>query len=55
MRYSTFSTPISLLSAAVLLSSALLAQEPKPGKLKVSVSPSEAYTFLDLKAIGPGD
>jgi hypothetical protein len=55
MRHSTFSTPIVLLSAAVLLSSALLAQEPKPGRLKVSVSPSEAYTFLDLKAIGPGD
>jgi hypothetical protein len=55
MRYSSFSTPILLLSAAVLLSSALLAQEPKPGRLKVSVSPSEAYTFLDLKGIGPGD
>jgi hypothetical protein len=55
MRYSTFATPILLLSAAVLLSSAALAQEQKPGRLKISVSPSEAYSFLDLKAIGPGD
>jgi outer membrane protein OmpA-like peptidoglycan-associated protein len=54
MRYSTFTTSILLLGA-VLLSSAALAQEPKPGRLKVTVSPSEAYTFLDLRAMGPGD
>jgi hypothetical protein len=55
MRYSTFVTSVFLLSTAALFSSAALAQEPKPGKLKISVSPSEAYSFLDLKAIGPGD
>ena len=54
MRYSTFTTSILLLGA-VLLSSAALAQEPKPGRLKVTVSPSEAYTFLDLRAMGPDD
>jgi hypothetical protein len=46
---------ILLSSAAALLSLASSAQEPKPGRLKISVSPSEAYSFLDLKAIGPGD
>jgi hypothetical protein len=55
MQYSPFSTPFFVLGTVVLLSSAVLAQEPKPGKVKISVSPSEAYTFLDLKAIGPGD
>ena len=55
MRHSTFSAPMLLLNAAVLLTSAAFAQDPKPGRLKISVSPSEAYTFLDLKAIGPGD
>ena len=55
MRYSILTTPISLLSAAILLSSAALAQEPKPGRIEISVSPSEAYTFLDLQGVGPGD
>ena len=39
----------------VLLSSAAVAQEPKAGKLKISVSPKQAYTFVDGKAIGPGN
>src|SRR5881394_799922 len=44
-----------VLGAMVLLSSAAFAQEPKGGKLKISVSPKEAYTFVDGKAIGPGN
>jgi hypothetical protein len=55
MKYPTFATPIVLLSAALLVCSAALAQEPEPGRIKISVNPSEAYTFLDLKAVGPGD
>jgi len=39
----------------VLFSSAALAQELKTGKLKISVSPKQAYTFVDGKAIGPGN
>src|SRR5690348_10284312 len=38
----------------VLLSLAASAQDAKPGKLKISVHPKEAYTFIDGKAIGPG-
>ena len=42
-----------VLGAAILLSSAAYAQEPKTGKLKVRVSREEAYTFVDDKAMGP--
>jgi hypothetical protein len=42
-------------SATVLAGSVTLAQSPKPGKLKMSVSPKQAYTFVDGKAIGPGN
>jgi hypothetical protein len=41
--------------ATVLLSSVTFAQDAKPGKLKMSVSPKQAYTFVDGKAIGPGN
>jgi len=41
--------------ATVLLGSVIFAQNPKPGKLKMSVSPKQAYTFVDGKAIGPGN
>jgi len=43
-----------VLGAIVLFSSAAVAQELKKGKLKISVSPKQAYTFVDDKAIGPG-
>src|ERR1700693_5000693 len=43
------------LGAATLLSSTVFAQEPKAGKLKVYVTLPEAYTFVDDKAIGPGN
>jgi hypothetical protein len=42
-------------SAMVLLGSVAFAQDPKPGKLKMSVIPKQAYTFVDGKAIGPGN
>jgi len=38
-----------------MLSAPAFAQESKPGKLKVTVSPKQAYTFVDGKAIGPGN
>jgi hypothetical protein len=41
--------------ATVLAGSVAFAQNPKPGKLKMSVSPKQAYTFVDGKAIGPGN
>ena len=44
-----------VVGATVLLSSVTLAQDAKPGKLKMSVSPKQAYTFVDGKAIGPGN
>jgi outer membrane protein OmpA-like peptidoglycan-associated protein len=42
------------LGAIVLFCSSAVAQELKKGKLKISVSPKQAYTFVDNKAIGPG-
>ncbi len=44
-----------LLGATLFLSSITFAQEPKPGKLKMKVTPKQAYTFVDGKAIGPGN
>src|ERR1700739_3743497 len=44
-----------VVGATVLAASATFAQNPKPGKLKMRVSPKQAYTFVDGKAIGPGN
>src|SRR5258708_16635475 len=44
-----------MVGATALLGSVALAQNAKPGKLKMSVSPKQAYTFVDGKAIGPGN
>jgi hypothetical protein len=44
-----------VVGATVLLGSVAFAQNPKPGKLKMSVIPKQAYTFVDGKAIGPGN
>jgi len=41
--------------ATVLAGSVTFAQDAKPGKLKISVIPKQAYTFVDGKAIGPGN
>ena len=46
---------LSVLGTVVLLSVTTFAQESKLGKLKVTVSPNQAYTFVDGKAIGPGN
>jgi len=51
-RIRTFSL---VLAATVLLSSVAFAQNAKPGKLKMSVTPKQAYIFVDDKAIGPGN
>jgi hypothetical protein len=53
-----FKSFLAVLGTATLLSSlssAVQAQEPKAGKLKVYVTLPEAYTFVDDKAIGPGN
>lgn len=50
-----FKSFLAVLGAATVLSSAGYAQEPKAGKLKVLVTLPEAYTFVDDKAIGPGN
>lgn len=55
MRHRVFKAFCGILGGAFLLSSAALAQDTKPGKLKVNVSPKQAYTFIDGKAIGPGN
>jgi len=44
-----------LVGVTYLLGSVAFAQNPKPGKLKMSVTPKQAYTFVDGKAIGPGN
>ena len=44
-----------VVGATLLASSFAFAQDPKPGKLKMRVSPKEAYTFVDGKAVGPGN
>src|SRR5258708_23841211 len=43
------------LGLVVMLSTAAFAQESKLGRLKITVSPKQAYTFVDGKAIGPGN
>lgn len=55
MRYRVLSTFCGILAGAFLLNGAAFAQNSKPGKLKITVSPKQAYTFIDGKAIGPGN
>ena len=50
-RINTFCLAVA---ATALLGSVAFAQDPKPGKLKISVSPKQAYTWVDGKAVGPG-
>jgi len=49
------STFCGILVGAFLLNGAAFAQSSKPGRLRIKVSPKEAYTFIDGKAIGPGN
>jgi outer membrane protein OmpA-like peptidoglycan-associated protein len=55
MRHRVFKTLCGILGGLILLSVAAFAQDLKPGKLKISVHPKQAYTFIDGKAIGPGN
>src|SRR5712671_1395432 len=57
MNYQTQCLKIFFLfvSGVVLFTRGAYAQEPKPGKLKIHVPIPEAYTFVDGKAIGPGN
>ena len=55
MKNRTTKTVVKLLVVLLSVSVAAFAQDPKPGKLKMKVSPKEAYTFVDDKAIGPGN
>jgi OmpA family protein/PEGA domain-containing protein len=43
------------IAAALLSGTTAFAQDVKPGKLRVTVSPPQAYTFVDGNAIGPGN
>ena len=54
MRYQVLRTFCCVVGGAFLLNGAAFAQT-KPGKLKITVSPKQAYTFIDGKAIGPGN
>jgi hypothetical protein len=53
MRHRVFGTVYGILAGLILLSVAAFAQDVKPGKLKITVHPKQAYTFVDGKAIGP--
>jgi outer membrane protein OmpA-like peptidoglycan-associated protein len=55
MRHRALSTFCGIVVGAFLLNGAAFAQNSKPGRLRVKVSPKEAYTFIDGKAIGPGN
>jgi outer membrane protein OmpA-like peptidoglycan-associated protein len=55
MRHQAAKTFCGILGIMFLLSAAAFAQSTKLGKLRISVSPKQAYTFIDGKAIGPGN
>lgn len=46
---------LGIVGVATLVSTVAFVQEPATGKLTLSVSPPEAYTFVDQRAIGPGN
>src|SRR6266404_3056116 len=55
MRTSVVTAFWAVASTAVMLGASAFAQEARSGKLQVTVSPKQAYTFVDGKAIGPGN
>ena len=55
MRHRVLRTFCGIVVGAFLLNGAAFAQNNRPGKLRMRVSPKEAYTFIDGKAIGPGN
>jgi hypothetical protein len=54
MRKLALRTLLAVLGTAVAFGAALYAQDSKPGKLKIYVSPSEAYIFVDGQGEAPG-
>jgi len=54
MKNQTTKIVAKLLGVLLLFGAVAFAQDPKPGKLKIKVSPKQAYTFVDDKAVGPG-
>ena len=55
MRYRVLGTFCGILVGVFLLNGAAFAQNSRPGRLRIRVSPKEAYSFIDGKAIGPGN
>jgi hypothetical protein len=55
MKNETVRALCGALGIVIMLSATAFAQESKLGRLKVTVSPKQAYTFVDGKAIGPGN
>ena len=53
MKHRVFGTVYGILGGLILLSVAAFAQDLNPGKLKITVHPKQAYTFVDGIAIGP--
>lgn len=53
MKHRVFGTVYGILGGLILLSLAAFAQDLNPGKLKITVHPKQAYTFVDGIAIGP--
>jgi flagellar motor protein MotB len=51
----SFKCLVAVLGTVIFVACTVYAQEPKAGKLKVYVTLPEAYTFVDEKAIGPGN
>jgi hypothetical protein len=54
MKRQAFKVVCSSLIVSVFFAVAASAQSAKPGKLRIVVSPKQAYTFVDGQAIGPG-
>ncbi len=53
MRHSAFKIVVNCILGGAIFHAAASAQDVKPGKLKITVHPKQAYTFVDGKAIGP--
>ncbi|HEY2547778.1 MAG TPA: OmpA family protein [Candidatus Acidoferrum sp.] len=54
MKRHAFNVVYSGVVVSVFFAVAASAQSAKPGKLRIVVSPKQAYTFVDGQAIGPG-
>src|SRR5215471_9217346 len=55
MRNGAFRASGCILVGSCLLGLAGFAQDSKSGKIRITVEPKQAYTFVDGKAIGPGN